>query len=344
MSTRPPSAAVAQQSPGIRPSYRMFVARHEVAWELFFGGLAVVFVALAFVPVVPGSATDEAIYALEWLITGLFIAEFSSRLWAAESRRAYVRGHWIDLVSCIPPVRWARFFRLFRLLRLARTFAGIGRAMTHVERLGNHHGLMWLIIAWIAVMLLCAVGLFVVENGVNDAVDEPARRAVVGAHDDDDRRLRRRVPDDRRGSRRRRGADDPRHRPLLDHHRDRHELPDRGRSRGTPDLAGQLERLPRCTPRGASPTTNTARRKRSPSAKGRPRTITARGTMYSPGGLDSNNAVMGGSLSRRVSRSYAAAASLTAAPAPRVRSVATALVWRFFSAATHPRIGVAAHD
>ena len=173
MSTRPPSAAVAQQSPGIRASYRMFVARHEVAWELFFGGLAVVFVALAFVPVMPGSATDEAIYALEWLITGLFIAEFSSRLWAAESRRAYVRGHWIDLVSCIPPVRWARFFRLFRLLRLARTFAGIGRAMTHVERLGNHHGLMWLIIAWIAVMLLCAVGLFVVENGVNDAVESP---------------------------------------------------------------------------------------------------------------------------------------------------------------------------
>ena len=36
MSTRPPSAAVAQQSPGIRASYGMFVARHEVAWELFF--------------------------------------------------------------------------------------------------------------------------------------------------------------------------------------------------------------------------------------------------------------------------------------------------------------------
>ena len=235
--------AISFSGSGIRVRYRTFVARHEVAWELFFGGLAVVFVALAFVPVTPGSATDQAIYALEWLITGLFIAEFSSRLWAAESRRGYVRGHWIDLVSCIPPVRWARFFRLFRLLRLVRTFAGIGRAMTHVERLGNHHGLMWLILAWIAVMLLCAVGLFVVENGVNEAVDEPARRAVVGAHDDDDRRLRRRVPDDRRGTRRRRGADDPRHRALLDHHRDRHELPDRGRPRRSRDLAGQLERL-----------------------------------------------------------------------------------------------------
>jgi voltage-gated potassium channel len=70
-------------------------------------------------------------------------------------------------------MRWARFFRLVRLLRLVRTFAGIGRALTHVERLANHRGLMWLIIAWIAVMLLCAVGLFVVENGVNAAVESP---------------------------------------------------------------------------------------------------------------------------------------------------------------------------
>jgi voltage-gated potassium channel len=164
---------VAQHVPGIKVRYRDFVARHEVAWELTFGVLAAVFVALAFVPVTPGSSADKMLYALEWLITAVFIAEFSSRLWAAESRRDYLRGHWIDLVSCIPPVRWARFFRLFRLLRLVRTFAGIGRAMTHVERLANHRGLMWLIIAWVAVMLLCAVGLFVVENGVNAAVDGP---------------------------------------------------------------------------------------------------------------------------------------------------------------------------
>jgi tellurite resistance protein TehA-like permease len=45
--------------------------------------------------------------------------------------------------------------------------------MTHLERLGNHHGLMWLIISWIGVMLLCAVGLFVVENEVNESVTSP---------------------------------------------------------------------------------------------------------------------------------------------------------------------------
>ena len=153
--------------------YRTFVDRHEIAWELTFAALAVVFVAIAFIPALPGSATESAIVAIEWVITGIFIAEFTTRLWAAESRQAYVRGHWIDLVSCIPPTRWFRWFRILRLLRLVRAFAGIGRAMTRLDRLANHKGLVWLFVAWIGVMLLCAVGLYVAENGINPAVDSP---------------------------------------------------------------------------------------------------------------------------------------------------------------------------
>src|SRR4051794_39142966 len=94
----------------LRTRYGAFVERDEVAWELTFAALAVVFVALAFVPAPPGSQTETALITVEWVITGIFIAEFVSRLWAAESRRAYVRGHWIDLVSCVPPTRWFRAF------------------------------------------------------------------------------------------------------------------------------------------------------------------------------------------------------------------------------------------
>jgi voltage-gated potassium channel len=159
--------------PSIRVRYRTFIARHEVAWELAFAGLAVVFVAFAFVPIVPGSPTEAAILAAEWVITAIFIAEFTSRLWAAESRLGYVRGHWIDLISCIPPVRWLRWFRILRLLRLVRAFAGVGRALTSLDRLARHKGLVWLLVAWVAVMLLCAVGLYVSEYGVNAAVGGP---------------------------------------------------------------------------------------------------------------------------------------------------------------------------
>jgi voltage-gated potassium channel len=166
------TASVAQAE-DIRRRYREFVDRHELGWELGFAALAVVFVAIAFVPFEPGSTTETAVIVLEWVITGIFIIEFSSRLWAAESRRGYLRGHWIDLISCIPPTRWFRWFRLLRLLRLIRAFAGVGRALTSVDRLARHKGLIWLLVAWVAVMLLCAVGLYIAEHGVNDAVKEP---------------------------------------------------------------------------------------------------------------------------------------------------------------------------
>jgi len=157
----------------VRARYRLFVARHEVAWELFFAGLAVAFVGLAFIPYEPGSQLEATIVTIEWLITGIFIAEFTSRLWAADSRPGYVREHWIDLVSCIPPVRWFRFFRLLRLLRLVRAFAGVGRAITSLDRMRRHKGLVWLFVAWVAVMLLCAFGLYISESGVNPAVQGP---------------------------------------------------------------------------------------------------------------------------------------------------------------------------
>jgi len=157
----------------IRSSYTAFVARHEIAWELGFAALAVLFVSLAFVPAEPGSATEDALFAADWLITGIFIAEFASRFWAAPSRRAYLRGHWLDLLSCIPPARPMRAFRLLRLLRLVRAFAGVGRALTRVERLAKHKGLVWLFVGWIAVMLLSATGLYISEVGVNQAIDSP---------------------------------------------------------------------------------------------------------------------------------------------------------------------------
>ena len=165
--------ALVGSPPAAKQRFRSFVQHHEVAWELGFAALAVLFVALAFVPAPPGSGAESVLNAVEWLITGIFIAEFASRMWAATSRQAYIRGHWIDLISCIPPARWLRWFRLVRLLRLVRAFAGLGRALTSIQRLGHHKGLVWLFVAWSAVMLLSSVALYAAEKGVNAAVSTP---------------------------------------------------------------------------------------------------------------------------------------------------------------------------
>ena len=155
-----------------RAAFHRFVERHEVAWELAFGLLAAIFVGLAFI-----EPSDEAgqstIVAIEWAITGIFAVEFVARLWAAPHRSAHIRGHWIDLLSLIPPTRWLRPLRLFRLLRLVRTFTGVGRAIGHVPRLANHQGLVWLVVAWVAVTMLSSVALYAAEHDANPAVDDP---------------------------------------------------------------------------------------------------------------------------------------------------------------------------
>jgi voltage-gated potassium channel len=167
------ASAIDVPPPSAKERYRSFIQRYEIAWELLFAGLAVVFVGMAFIPVAQGSSDEATLEMLEWIITGVFIVEFGSRLWAAPVRLVYVRAHVVDLISTIPPARWLRWFRLLRLLRLVRAFAGVGRAVTHLDRLARHRGLVWLLVAWSAVMLLCSVGLYAAENGVNKAITSP---------------------------------------------------------------------------------------------------------------------------------------------------------------------------
>lgn len=151
-----------------RAAFTAFVARREAAWELTFAALAVAFVAVGLLP-----TETPATVAAEWILTAVFAAEFGTRLYAAESRQAYVRAHWIDLVALVPPTRGLRVLRLLRLLRLVRAFAGVARALTSLERLANHRGLVWLLTAWIGVMVLTSIGLYAAERGVNAAVTTP---------------------------------------------------------------------------------------------------------------------------------------------------------------------------
>lgn len=153
-----------------RDRYLAFIARHEVAWELAFAALAVLYVVIGFVG---ENANSRALLTLEWTLTGIFTAEFLSRIAASHDRAKYFRGHWVDALALVPPVRGLRVLRLLRLLRLLRAFAGVARALTTVERLINHRGLVWLFAAWLAVMALCSMGLYLAENGVNAAVSSP---------------------------------------------------------------------------------------------------------------------------------------------------------------------------
>ena len=156
-----------------RDSFNAFVERHEIAWELTMGALALVWVALGFLIDQLGEGIRPDLEAAELGLTIVFVVEFATRLYAAHDRLQYVRGHVIDGLALIPPVRALRTLRLLRLLRLVRAFAGFYRVAMHLQGVARHRGFAWLIVAWLTVMALSSAAVYVAEHGVNKLFDSP---------------------------------------------------------------------------------------------------------------------------------------------------------------------------
>lgn len=157
----------------MRQRFNRFVERHETAWELVMGLLAVIFVIVGFASDDARGDSQRLLETVDLALTGVFVLEFGTRFAASYDRRDYLRDHWIDLVALVPAIRQLRILRLLRLLRLIRAFAGIYRALVRVERLLGHRQLAGVIVIWLGVMTLSSLGLYVAEQGVNAAVTSP---------------------------------------------------------------------------------------------------------------------------------------------------------------------------
>jgi voltage-gated potassium channel len=168
------AAEASDRAVSLRDRYLGFITRHEMAWELTFGALAVIFVAIGFAADDADPVMQQSLSTVETAITALFVAEFASRFLASYDRRRYLRGHWIDVVALLPFARW------LRLLRLLRAFAAVHRALGNIERMADHRGLGLLVIAWLGVMVICSAALYVAERGVNDAIASPLDAAWWG--------------------------------------------------------------------------------------------------------------------------------------------------------------------
>jgi voltage-gated potassium channel len=157
----------------LRDRYNAFIERHEVAWEVVFAVLAIVYVVIAFIPEFGATELAAPVEVADTILTFVFVAEFTTRIAASYDRFRYLRGHWIDLIALIPLARGLRVLRLIRLLRMIRAFAGIYRSLASVERLAEHRGLLRVLTAWLAVMATCSVALYAAESGINQAVETP---------------------------------------------------------------------------------------------------------------------------------------------------------------------------
>lgn len=129
-----------------RARFNQFFRDHWLPWELGMGVLAILYVVLPFLA--EGSTAGGTDWGLiEGVLTVFFFAEFFARLAASGDRLSHLRSHWIDAVALIPVVRGVRIARLLRMGRLVRTFVGVQRASTTVDRLAPYQTTFNLVIA-----------------------------------------------------------------------------------------------------------------------------------------------------------------------------------------------------
>ena len=162
----------------LRKFLQTFFDKHEVAWEIFMMVLAVIFVAIGFLPDFISFSENilNALNILDWSITGLFTLEFITRITIADSKKDYLKDHWLDLIALAPGVRWfrlARMARIFRLLRLARVVRGLNTLdqwESVLAQFGRINGLQWILLAFIIVMLITSGLFYFFEHPVNSQI------------------------------------------------------------------------------------------------------------------------------------------------------------------------------
>ncbi len=171
-----------------RKAANAFVAKHEVAWDLTMAGLALAYIVAGLFEDHPfGILNLSTLIPIEIAITAIFAAEFSGRFYAAPSRGAYLRRHWIDLLALLPAIRYLRFLRLGRLIYLlqAARVLRLGmliRFLAEFDRVGNR-------VRWIAkgngvhIILLAALGFVIIGGSLVWEIEHTSNPAFANFGD-----------------------------------------------------------------------------------------------------------------------------------------------------------------
>lgn len=163
------------------PSQGVEVARERLAaFERrvgpFFAILGVIFLIVAVIDIsgLPLTATEQRwLRAAEFVIYGLFIAEFLIRLTLAEEKGRFLRQNWIGIIAlALPMVRPLLVIRAVPTLASGQTLTAL--ALTHrgfaaLREITRGRQLAYVVSLTITVVLLAAGIVFYLEHGVPDS-------------------------------------------------------------------------------------------------------------------------------------------------------------------------------
>ncbi len=97
----------------------------------------------------------------------VFLIEFVIRFRRAESKLAFMKWGWIDLLASIPEVealRWGRVFRVFRILRLLRAVRSLRLIFELLFRSRTQSGVASVFMITFLMLSISSVGILVFER------------------------------------------------------------------------------------------------------------------------------------------------------------------------------------
>jgi len=110
----------------------------NTGYEIFVGILSILsIVNIVLLYVVEDPNLDSVLYVMNALLSVIFLADFTYRLFTAESKSHYFfrQFGWADLLASLPveQLKILRVFRLIRVFRLLRAYGGRNVARTLVK-------------------------------------------------------------------------------------------------------------------------------------------------------------------------------------------------------------------
>lgn len=107
------------------------------------------------------------LHGLDLIACGAFFLDFLIRFRAAESKWAFMKWGWIDLVASIPNIaalRLGRFVRVLRILRLIRAIGSLHRLVTTLSTNKTRGGIAFVVVAMFLLIVFASIAILLCET------------------------------------------------------------------------------------------------------------------------------------------------------------------------------------
>jgi len=130
--------------------------------------------------VLPGELSS-LIHMVDTCACVIFFMEFCFRLYRAESKLAYLKWGWIDLIASVPNIqalRWGRMVRVLRIIRLLRGFRSVQKVALLVFQHKAKGGAGAVLLTAVLLVTFSSASILVCEQQSPDANIKTAEEAL----------------------------------------------------------------------------------------------------------------------------------------------------------------------